>query len=158
MKIRTRLCALATLTLLAGAMPAFAQDVPADANKALWCSTAFGLVAPQAKAQGQADAADKFDKYSKTLAGTGSDALKKAGFTDDQVKTASASYTDKVTKELQGASAPEFSIYDCTMLVDPAAAAAMQAAPADNSAAPAGGTTPAPDAAAPAAPAAPASN
>lgn len=166
MTFRTRFCAFATLTLMASAVPAFAQPVPDDANKALWCSTAFGLVEPQARAQGQAAAADNFKKYAETLLGTGGDSLKKAGFTADQVKTTTAGYADKVSKELQGGSAAEFTVVECTMLVDPTAAATLQQqeqerqqqqqapaatpAPADGAAAPAPGA----DAPAPAAPAA----
>ena len=144
MSTRTRLCVLATLTLLGTAVPAFAQAVPDDANKALWCSTAFTLVEPQARAQGDAPAADNFHKYAATLSGTGGDSLKKAGFTDDQIKATTAGYTEKVTKELSGGGAAEFSVIECTMLVDPAAAAAIQQqapAPAPDAAAPA----PAPD-------------
>jgi len=153
MSTRTRLCVLATLTLLGTAVPAFAQAVPDDANKALWCSTAFTLVEPQARAQGDATAADKFSKYAATLTGTSGDSLKKAGFTDDQIKTTAATYKDKVTKELSGGGAAEFTVIECTMLVDPAAAATLQQqqqAPAPDTAAPAApapDATPAPDAA-----------
>jgi hypothetical protein len=146
MSTRTRLCVLATLTLLGTAVPAFAQAVPDDANKALWCSTAFTLVEPQARAAGDATAADKFSKYAATLTGTSGASLKQAGFTDDQIKTTAASYKDKVTKELSGGGVAEFTVIDCTMLVDPSAAAAIQQQQAPAAA-------PAPDAAAPAAPA-----
>jgi len=147
MTMRTHLSVLAALMLLGAAVPAFAQDVPADANKALWCSTAFGLVSPQARAQGQTAAADNFDKYAKALNDMATASMKKAGFTDDKIKAQSAVYTDKVHKELGGGGTAEFSVVDCTQLVDPAAAAAMQpaqpapAAPAGGNAAPA---TPAP--------------
>lgn len=148
MTMRTHLAVLATLVVLGASAPAFAQTVPADANKALWCSAAFTLVSPQAKAQGQTAAADNFDKYSKTLAGVASDSLKKAGFTDDGIKTQGTTYADKVSKELSGGDKAEFSVVDCTQLVDPVAAASIQSAttPADNApatapAAPAAGNT-----------------
>jgi len=148
MTMRTHLTVLAALALLGAGTPAFAQTVPADANKALWCSAAFTLVAPQAKAQGQAAAADNFDKYSKTLASAATDSLKKAGFTDDNIKTQGTAYADKVSKELSGGGTAEFTVVDCTQLVDPVAAASIQSAttPADNApaaapAAPAAGTT-----------------
>ena len=143
MTMRSHLAVLAALALIGAGTPAFAQTVPADANKALWCSAAFTIVAPQAKAQGQAAAADNFTKYSGTLASMASDSMKKAGFTDDAIKTQGTSYADKVSKELSGAGTAEFSVVDCTQLVDPVAAASIQSA-----------TTP--PAAAPAAPAAPA--
>ena len=154
----TRLLALLAFATMGAALPAYAQTAPAmpdDATKALWCSSAFGLVAPQAKAQGQADASDRFTKYAATLATTGHDSLIKAGFTEDQAKASSATLADKVNKELSGTAQPEFTVVDCTTLVDPAAAAALQqaappaAAPAAGDAAPAA----APAAAAPATPA-----
>ncbi|HTJ57497.1 MAG TPA: hypothetical protein VL418_08050 [Devosiaceae bacterium] len=154
MTMRTHLSVLAALVVLGASAPAaFAQAVPADANKALWCASAFGLVSPQARAQGQTAAADNFDKYTKALNDVAAASLKKAGFADDKIKAQSATYTDKVGKELAGGSAPEFSVVECTQLVDPAAAAAMQQAPAPS--APAGGAmapaTPAPATPAPAA-------
>ena len=68
MSIRTRLPALVALATLALATPVLAQDapaVPADANKALWCATAFTMVEPQARQAGDTVAADNFLKYSK---------------------------------------------------------------------------------------------
>ena len=160
MIIRTRLAALLALAALGAVAPAWAQTAPAmpdDANKALWCSTAFSLVAPQAKAQGQTAAADRFTKYSATLATTGHDSMIKAGFTEDQAKAQTAAYTDKVTKELSGGGQADFTVVECTMLVDPQAAAALQQAtpPAADATAPATGGDAAP-AAGDAAPATPA--
>jgi len=153
MMMRTRFCVLAALTLLGMTAPALAQDAPAvppETDKALWCATAFTLVEPQARAQGQTEAADKFKKYADSLNTSGHDGLAKAGFTEDQIKTQSAAYTDKVTKELNGSGPqPEFSVVECTELVDPAEAAAIQAG------APAAPANPAPASPAPAAPAAP---
>lgn len=151
MTIRTRVCVLATLALLGAALPAQAQQVPADANKALWCATAFTLVEPQARAQGQTTAADSFKKYSDTLSQTSHDSLSKAGFTEDQIKAQGTAYSDKVSKELTGNGEAEFSVVECTELVDPAAAAAIKSeAPPPDAAAPATGETPAPGTAAPA--------
>jgi len=76
MSTRLHLSVLAAVAVLGASVPAFAQDVPADANKALWCSAAFGLVSPQARAQGQAAAADNFDKYSKSLTDSATASLK----------------------------------------------------------------------------------
>ena len=135
MSTRLHLSVLAAVAVLGASVPAFAQDVPADANKALWCSAAFGLVSPQARAQGQAAAADNFDKYSKPLTDSATASLKKAGFADDKIKAQGAAYSDKVSKELTGGGGTaEFSVVECTQLVDPVAAAAMQSA-----------VTPAPD-------------
>ena len=154
MTVQTRLAALVAFAAIGFAAPAFAQDVPADANKALWCATAFSLVEPQARAQGQTSAADNFLKYSKTLADSSHDLLTKAGFTEDQIKAQAPTYSDKVNKELTGGSAAEFSVVDCTALVDPQAAALIKAGPATDTPAPAAGaaapaagtdaTTPAP--------------
>jgi hypothetical protein len=162
MSIHTRLPALVALATLALATPVLAQDapaVPADANKALWCATAFTMVEPQARQAGDTVAADNFLKYSKALTTTSQDGLKKAGFTDDQVTATTAKYKDTVNKQLTPGGAPDFTVVDCTALVDPAAAAAIQAtsgapaaAPADGTAAPAAVTAPATPA--PAAPAA----
>ena len=127
---RTFVRALATFAIAGAALPAVAQDAPAvppDTQKALWCATAFTLVEPQARAQGQTEAADRFKKYADSLNSTSHDGLAKAGFSEDQIKTQTTAYTDKVTKELSGSGAqPEFSVVDCTQLVDPAAAAAIQ--------------------------------
>jgi hypothetical protein len=149
MTMRTHLSVLAALVALGAAAPAFAQDVPADANKALWCASAFGLVGPQARAQGQTAVADNFDKYAKSLSDTAGASLKKAGFADDKIKAQAPAYALKVSKELTGGGAAEFTVVDCTMLVDPAAAAAIQstqAAPAAGATAPAAGAAAAPSA------------
>jgi hypothetical protein len=145
MTIRTGFCVLASLALLGAAAPAFAQDVPADANKALWCATAFTLVEPEARAQGQTEAADHFKSYSTTLSQTSHDSLTKAGFSEDQIKSQASAYTDKVTKELTGSGQPEFSEVECVTLVDPAAAQAIQQqqAPQDATPAPDNATPPA---------------
>jgi hypothetical protein len=115
------------IALLAMAIPAFAKDVPADANKALWCASAFSFVEPQARAQGQISAADNFAKYAKSLNDASHASLSKAGFSDDEIKAQGASYSDKVNKELTGGGTAEFSVVECTQLVDPAAAALIQA-------------------------------
>src|SRR3569623_575537 len=113
MSTRLHLSVLAAVAVLGASVPAFAQDVPADANKALWCSAAFGLVSPQARAQGQAAAADNFDKYSKTLPDSATASLKKAGFADDKIKAQGAAYSDKVSKELTGGGGTaQFSVVD----------------------------------------------
>jgi len=154
MPIRTRLAAVLAISLAAAAAPAFAQTTPAvpdDANKALWCASAFTIVEPQARAQGQASAADNFLKYSKQLSDLSHQSLLKAGFTEDQVKAQGAAYNDKVTKELTGGGAAEFTVVECTQLVDPQAAALIKATgpggtgttdatPAPGTAAPAAGT------------------
>jgi hypothetical protein len=145
MTIRTGFCVLASLALLGAAAPAFAQEVPADANKALWCATAFTLVEPEARKQGQTEAADHFKSYSTTLSQTSHDSLTKAGFSEDQIKSQTTAYTDKVTKELTGSGQPEFSEVECVTLVDPAAAQAIQ----QQQQAPAPDATPAPDNATP---------
>ncbi|MGN6101584.1 MAG: hypothetical protein ACTHOR_10590 [Devosia sp.] len=158
-----RLAALVTLALL-GTTPVLAQAtpaVPADANKTLWCASAFTLVEPQARAQGQISAADNFLKYSKQLSDMSHASMVKAGFTEDQIKSTGATYSDKVNKELTGGGTAEFSVVECTQLVDPQAAALIQAgsngtgtttAPANGATAPAGGTA-APAGAEPAKPA-----
>lgn len=170
MKFQTRLWALSGLLALGTAVPALAQGVPADADKALWCASAFAIVEPQARAEGEAatakndtetakadlTAADNFKKYAGMLQDISSASLKKAGFTDDQIKVQVTAYSDKVNKELTGGGTAEFSVVECTQLVDPqaaeqiktdAAAPADAAKPADGAAAPApatDGTTPAP--------------
>ena len=133
MTIRTPLAALLGLALMSAGTPvlAQAQQIPADANKALWCAAAFTLVEPQARAAGQTAAADNFLSYAKTLNAQSQASLTKAGFTDDQIKTQSGTYTSKVAQELNPGGKPEFSVVACTELVDPGKAAAMQpAAPA----------------------------
>ena len=150
MTIPMRHLALAALTLMGTAAPALAQDVPADANKALWCSSAFTLVEPQARSQGQTSAADNFLKYSKQLADISHASLIKAGFSEDQIKAQGTAYTDKVNKELTVGGAAEFSVVDCVQVVDPQAAALIKS----GSAAPGGAAAPADGTAAPAAPAA----
>ncbi|MDR3474234.1 MAG: hypothetical protein P4M09_21505 [Devosia sp.] len=172
MKIQMRLWALAGLLALGTAAPALAQDVPAETSKSLWCASAFALVEPQARAEGaaatakndsasaQADiaAADNFKKYAGMLQDMSTASLKKAGFTDDQIKTQTTAFAEKVNKELTGGGAAEFSVIECTKLVDPEAAAmnarstvstpdAATPTPANGSTAPApatGATTPAP--------------
>ena len=154
MTLRTHLAALTAFAALTAASPVWAQStpaVPADANKALWCSTAFGIVAPQARAQKQDAAADSFTKYAKTLSDNAADSLKKAGFTDEQVKAQTPVYADKVNKELTGSGNAEFSVIECTQLVDPGAAAKIQ----QGTGAPADAGTPAAAGAAPTAPATP---
>ena len=153
MTLHLRLPTLAALVVFGLVAPAAAQTVPADANQALWCATAFTQVEPQARSAGQADMADNFLKYSKTLGATSHDLLTKAGFTEDQIKAQQAKYSDTVTKELAptGGGTPDFTVEACTALADPAAAAKAAAAAA---AAPApDATTPAPAADAPATPA-----
>jgi len=137
-------CAIA-LAALGAALPAHAQTTPAlpdDANKALWCATAFNMVAPIAKSHGQNEAADKFTKYAGILTTAAHDSLIKAGFTEDQVKAQAAPYTDKVNKELSPGGQAEFSAVDCSKLADPTATPPVPVAP--------DATAPAPDAAAPA--------
>jgi len=151
MTVSARFWAPLALATLALATPALAKDVPADAGKALWCASAFTIVEPQARAQGQVSAADNFLKYAKALNTASHDSLVKAGFTEDEIKAEGPTYTDKVTKELTGGGTAEFSVVECTQLVDPSAAALIQAtgpngkgmteAPAAGAAAP---TTPAP--------------
>ena len=151
MTIAMRRWALAALVALGSAAPALAQDVPADAAKALWCASAFTLVEPQARAQNQTSAADNFLKYAKELTDLSHQGLVKAGFSEDQIKVQSATYADKVNKELTGGGTAEFSVVECVQIVDPQAAALIKSgsgAPADGTAAPA-----APAAAAPATPA-----
>jgi hypothetical protein len=149
MTFRTRALALFALTTLGFAAPAFAAPaVPDDANKALWCATAFTIVEPQARQAGDTAAADNFKKYADTLTGTSHDSMSKAGFSEADIKATGIKYVDAVTKELTQDGAPEFSVVDCTTLVDPAAAAAIKTAPAAPAAA-----APAPAPAAPAAPA-----
>ena len=154
MTLHLRLPALAALVVFGLVAPAVAQDVPADANQALWCATAFTQVEPQARSAGQADMADSFLKYSKLLGTSSHDLLTKAGFTEDQIKAAQTKYTDTVGKELAQGGTPDFTVEACTALADPAAAAKAAAAPPATDA-----TTPAPatdGTAAPATPAAPA--
>jgi hypothetical protein len=133
---RKLLAASALLVALGATLPAFADAAPAvptDANKALWCAAAFTMVEPQARAAGQTAAADSFLGYAKTLSASAADSLTKAGFTADQVKAQSATYSTKVTQELNSGGTPEFSVLTCTQLVDPSKAAAMEppaAAPA----------------------------
>jgi hypothetical protein len=143
MTIRTPLAALAGLLLLGAAGPALAAaaktpQLPADANKTLWCASAFTLVEPQARAAGQTAAADNFLAYAKTLNAQSAASMSKAGFTDEEIKSESGTYTAKVAGELNPGGKPEFSVVACTELVDPAKAAAMQpgAAPAPKSDAP----------------------
>lgn len=157
MIIGTRLATAAlAFATMAAAAPAIAQSTPAvpDAtNKTLWCASAFTIVEPQARAQGQVSAADNFLKYSKQLSDMSHASLSKAGFTEDQIKAQDAAYSDKVNKELTGGGTPEFNVVECTQIVDPAAAALIQArgpndtgtttapapAPAQNGSAPATG-------------------
>jgi hypothetical protein len=129
MTIRTPLAALAGLLILSAAGPALAAEtpqMPADANKALWCAAAFTLVEPQARAAGQTAAADNFLNYAKMLNSQSAASMTKAGFTDEQIKAQSGAYTAKVAGELNPGGTPEFSVVACTELVDPAKAAAMQ--------------------------------
>jgi len=128
MTIRTPMAALAGLLILGAgaAVAAETPQIPADANKALWCASAFTLVEPQARAAGQTAAADNFLNYAKMLNAQSAAAMSKAGFTDEQIKSESGTYTAKVAGELNPGGKPEFSVVACTELVDPAKAAAMQ--------------------------------
>jgi hypothetical protein len=129
MTLRKLVAISALLASLGTALPAFADTapaVPADANKALWCAAAFTLVEPQARGAGQTAAADSFLGYAKTLNASAGDSLSKAGFTADQIKAQTATYSTKVTQELNGGGTAEFTVLSCTQLVDPAKAAAMQ--------------------------------
>jgi hypothetical protein len=137
MTLHLRLPALAALVVFGLVVPAMAQDVPADANQALWCATAFTQVEPQARSAGKTDMADSFLKYGKILGTSSHDLLTKAGFTEDQVKAAQTKYTDTVGKELAQGGTPDFTVEACTALADPAAAAAAAAAPAPATPAPA---------------------
>ena len=68
MTIHLRLPALAAFALIGLVAPAMAAPaVPADANAALWCATAFTQVEPQARSAGQTEMADNFLKYGKGL-------------------------------------------------------------------------------------------
>jgi hypothetical protein len=139
MIFRTFVVTSALLVSLGTTLPAFADAAPAvptDANKALWCAAAFTIVEPQARAAGQSAAADSFLGYAKTLNASAGDSLTKAGFTADQVKAQTATYSTKVTQELNSGGTPDFSVLSCTQLVDPSKAAAMEppaAAPAAKS-------------------------
>jgi len=143
MTIHLRLPALAAFALIGLVAPATAAPaVPADANEALWCATAFTQVEPQARSAGQTEMADNFLKYGKGLTTTGHDLLIKAGFTEDEAKAQAATFVDTVTKQLGAGGKPDFTVEACTALADPAAAAAMTAKPPADATAPA--TTPAP--------------
>ncbi len=122
LKLATLVASLALATT-----PVMAQAVPPDANKALWCATAFGAIEPQARATGATAIADNFLKYTKALTTSSHDLLVKAGFTEDQITALAAKYTKDVPEQMTQPTADSFSQQDCTALVDPAAAAAMAA-------------------------------
>lgn len=104
MKPLARLAAVAVLAL-SGA-PAFAQPVPAEADKLLWCASAFYWLAGTAADAGDNDEAEMYDRWSKRLLEVASISLIGSGFQPDTIEALVTRYDEATLVQLADGSAP----------------------------------------------------
>lgn len=113
-----RLLALAALSLMQlTAAPAFAQDIPADAEHALSCSTIFSVKADDARDAGDGGTATELSYRSDELNARGVLILQGAGFTDADIENVLMNTAMKVGF-LTGAGEPPYSDEECFALME----------------------------------------
>lgn len=132
----TRFLALSAAAI-ALCLPVTAQEVPPEADTALWCSIAFSQIAPKVRASGQVELADKLEGYGQRLTDVSLIQLITAGFTDQQIKDLGGKYIIEIAAQLAPGAKATRSVDECTRLAEAAPAEPAAATPATEPAAPA---------------------
>jgi len=104
MKFLTRPFAIVLLAV--AATPAVAQPVPAEADKLLWCASAFYWLAGTAADAGDTEEAAMYDRWSKRLLEIGSASLISSGFQPDTIEELVTRYDEAALVQLADNTAP----------------------------------------------------
>ena len=97
-----RRLALALVALTITALPARAADLPPEVDHMLWCSSAFYWLSADAQDAGAAAEADRYDKWSTSLAEQAAAGLKGLGYSEEQIGELADTYDNEVVTELTG--------------------------------------------------------
>lgn len=89
----------------ASAAPA-AAPVPAEADKLLWCGSAFYWLAASAEDSGETEEAETYDRWSKRLLEVAGASLTSAGFAPERIEQLVADYDQAALAELGTPEAP----------------------------------------------------
>jgi len=111
---------LLALLLVGTAQPALAAaDVPPEADRLLWCGSAFYWLAADASDAGEENEADQYQAWSDQLLDRAATLLAAAGLdatgTDDLIET----YADRALEQMATPNAPYDVTGLCPMLVTP---------------------------------------
>lgn len=94
-----RSAALALLSILA-VTPILAADVPPEADRVLWCGSAFYWLAADAADAGNEAEADQYGTWSDTLLAEATDLLEAAGFDQEALDATVETYDTDVVAEM----------------------------------------------------------
>jgi len=115
-----RIGALVLIGMLAGTSALAAQvavEVPAEADRVLWCGSAFYWLAADASDAGENAEADQYGLWSDTLMAQGIDLLAAPGFDQEAIDAAIESFDTTVVEEM-GTPTARYDVTACPELVD----------------------------------------
>jgi hypothetical protein len=99
------------------ASAALAADVPAEADRLLWCGSAMYWLSISASDAGNDAEADQYQGWADTLTGRGAQRLTAAGFGTEAIDTVISGYDEKVVEDLNGP-APPYDAAECPALAE----------------------------------------
>ncbi|MEO6394516.1 MAG: hypothetical protein ABIO40_01225 [Devosia sp.] len=117
---------LAALPLLIVSPGAFAQSVPDDAHKVMWCALAFQIffVDPHRSSVEEIEVFKPYADAAKLLLDHGRASLAAAGFSDEAANQVRRALVPEVTRQVNREEAAEFTTTDCAALAKAHGAAA----------------------------------
>jgi hypothetical protein len=99
------------------ASAALAADVPAEADRLLWCGSAMYWLSISASDAGNDAEADLYQGWADTLTGRGAQYLISAGFAADAIDAVVSGYDERVVVDLKG-STPPHDAAECPALAE----------------------------------------
>ena len=113
-------CLLLVLLLVSVVAPVRAADeVPPEAERLLWCGSAFYWLAADAADAGNATESDDYQQWSDQLLDRAATLLAASGLDADGTGALIESYAERVLEEIDSPQAPHDVTTDCPILVTP---------------------------------------